>query len=259
MLQGDIDVFDQLAVAGKFLYELFGDDVWIAVQQPQATDVFQRGQPLDEFDELILPVQFLAVAGGVLRHEDELGKLAQRRRLLHQLFHGIGAVPAADLGDEAVGAVVAAAVGDLQIAVMQGRGEDARALPLPPRMHGVDPLARVRALEGRKQGVGIGAADKHVPFREGGEQFADVFFGQAAGDDQLFQLAAAAGVAFDDRIDRLFARLVEEGAGIDDEHLRFGNVCRDPASLGTDEAEQPLGIDAVFIAAEGDHAECLVL
>ena len=32
---------------------------------------------------------------------------------------------------------------------------------------------------------------------------------------KLLQLAAAAGVAFDDCIDCLFARLVEEGAGID--------------------------------------------
>ena len=141
---------------------------------------------------------------------------------------------------------------------MQGRGEDALPFRFVPRMHRIDPALGIRAPDGVQKLVRIVATEEHVPFRERREQFSDVFFGKAARNDDLFEGAAAVGIAVEHRVDRLLASRFEKGAGVDDKDVRLRNVVGDRVSLRADNPQKAFRVDAVFIATQGDHAEYFV-
>ena len=125
-------------------------------------------------------------------------------------------------------------------------------------MDGVDALARIGALEGGKELRTVRNAQKDVPFRQRGIEFIDELFGKTPCDDDLFQLSAAVGIALENGFDRLLPRIIQEGAGVDDEHLRLLNIVRDGTAVAADLAQQPFAVHAVLVTAEGDHAEYLV-
>ena len=155
--------------------------------------------------------------------------------------------------------MIVAPVRYFQIGVVQRRGEHAPLFALAPLPHGVDArIFAVRACERIEQRLRIVAAEKDVRLRERGKEFADILFGQAAGYDDLFEVSAAVRIAVENGIDGLFAGRLQKRAGIDDEDVRLGNVVRDRISLFAQDAEQTLGVHAVFIAPQRDHAEFFV-
>ena len=58
----------------------------------------------------------------------------------------------------------------------------------------------------------------------------------------------------EDGVDRLLLRLVDEGAGVDDEHVGVGGVAGQFVPLLLGEPEHHLGVDEVLRAAEGHHS-----
>ena len=190
-------------------------------------DVFECGKRLQKGHELIFAPIF-AVAGDVLRDEDELFRLPHPLRLFEERLHRVGEILPADGRDEAIGAVVGTAFGNFEVLVVIGRRKDARQkFPLfcgktGRRSHGAHPFARIGAFEGGKELLCIRRAEKDVRFRQGGEDFLLIPLRQAPRDDELFELPLLfEAAAFEDGQNGLLARRREERAGIDDEHLRL--------------------------------------
>ena len=150
---------------------------------------------------------------------------------------------------------------------MSGRGEY-------PRCLGVVHVARRRAggrrlrEEGeRRAGRGRNAGDRAhdlrhlagaehgVDLRDLGAQFVAVTLGKAPGHDQ----AAARAILLvprhlQDRVNRLLFRRVDEGAGIDDEHVGRGLVLDELVPSLARQSEHHLGVDEILGAAEGHES-----
>ena len=71
MLERDVDIFYELVVVRELVDEHIVQNVGIAIQQADPADVVQRGESSNELDKFFLAVQIDAVAGDVLRDEDE--------------------------------------------------------------------------------------------------------------------------------------------------------------------------------------------
>ncbi len=96
----------------------------------------QPAQLPQERRQLVLAVQVRSIAGDVLGDDQQLlhAGVGQLPGLFQQGLHGAAAVVAPQGGDHAVGAVVVAALGDPQVGIPGGRGQDAR----PVLVGGVD-------------------------------------------------------------------------------------------------------------------------
>lgn len=99
-------------------------------------------------------------------------------------------------------------------------------------------------------------ADEGVHFGEKLGEFVAEALGEATGDDE--SLAGADLVAelgrFENGVDAFFLGGVDEGAGIDDDHVRLGGIVDDFDAVLNHGAEHNFGIDKIFSAAQGDHA-----
>ena len=97
-------------------------------------------------------------------------------------------------------------------------------------------------------------AEHDVDFGDQLAQLVAIALGQAAGDDEA---AAGAGLLvlgeLQDRVDRFLLRLVDEGAGVDDQHVGFVRPRRQLVAGFLGEAQHHLGVDEVFRAAERDE------
>ena len=183
-------------------------------------DVREGGERFEERDKAVFSPIF-PVAGGVLRDEDELVRLAEGGRLLHEFLHGIGDVFSPDLRDQAVGAVVETAVGDLEILEMRHGGDKAVGPRAVPRSDGVDPLSlAVGAFERGKELRVVLDAEENICLGERGKEFADEFLGKTARDDDLLEVPLPVPVSLEYGGEGFLPRAVEEGAGVDDEDLR---------------------------------------
>ena len=194
-----------------------------------------------------------AISRGVLADDQQL--LGPRRdQLLRLLEDRVGAPAdeiAAQARDDAEGAAMVAAFGDLQIAVMAGR-------QLQPRVG-----HQVQIGAGRhRRGDMDGADHLLILVRPGdgehvGEALADDvgFLAEAAGDDD----AAILRDRLADRLQALFLGAVEEAAGVDQHHVRTCVVGAHRIAVGAQAREDALGIDQRLGAAERDHADLLRL
>ena len=147
----------------------------------------QLAKLLQQLRQLMLTVEVRAVPGDVLRDDDQLLHPGggQLRCLVQQLVHGTAAVLATEGGDHAVGAVVVAALGDPQIGVPRGRGQNA----LTALVGGVDipQMAGLFALfhhlgDGRGNVAVAAGTQQAVHLRQLVENILFIALGHAAGD-----------------------------------------------------------------------------
>ena len=180
--------------------------------------------------------QFLRAGG------DQLLGLAQDR---------VGAAAdevAADRRDDAEGAAVVAALGDLQIAVVargqlearfrhqveigDGRPAARRRGPRRPLPHiAAAPVIASTSREARADHVG--------------------FLAHAAGDDD----PAVLGDRLADRFEALLLGAIEEAAGVDQHDVGAGIIGRHVIAVGAQLGQDALGVDQRLGAAERDHAD----
>ena len=202
------------------------------------------------------------------------------------------AVLAAQLRDDAEGAVVVAALGDLHVGVVLRRGQDARrrrrrrgrsaarvsattasrcraatCADRPSAAVAVERHRRRRpAAPGRRADgavsmraddrLDLAGAEHDVDLGDLGLQLVAIAFGQAAGHHQL--LAAAVGLVLgqlEDRVDRFLLGPVDERAGVDHQHVGLGRVLGQLVAGALGEAQHHLGVDEVLRAAERDEAD----
>jgi hypothetical protein len=154
---------------------------------------------------------------------------------------------AAQARDDAEGAAMVAALGDLQIAVMP-RGE------LEPAF-GDEIEERAR----RHRGGGVDRADDLFVLMRAGdcedarELRADHlrFLAHAAGDDD----ATVLGDRLADRFERFFLGGIEEAAGVDQHDVSPRIIGRHGIAIGAQLGQDPLAIDQILGTAERDHAD----
>src|SRR5688572_19835439 len=167
-------------------------------------------------------------------------------RFVQQLVHRERPMPAAHEWDRAERAPVVASLAHLEVAHVR---EFAR----------IDSHARVRhariaqyatALEFGDETIHLGRAEEEVDLGKVIEELLFVALDHAAdGDDRLTGAVLLEATGFDQRIDGLFLRRIDEPAGIDDDDLG-GRKIADVLSAASHEAREiALAVDGVLVAA----------
>ena len=155
----------------------------------------ELAQLTQECGKLVLAVQVRAVARDVLRDDDEFLHARGRKlaRLVQKFVHRAAAVTAAQARNDAVGTAVVAALGDAQIRIPWGCGEDARAALLAvvdiAHVTGAQRLRAHHLVDGKGNVAVAAGAEHRVDLRQLMEHIVLVALRHAAGDDDLFELA----------------------------------------------------------------------
>ena len=202
-------------------------------------------------------IEIGAVAGDVLGDDDQLlhPPVGQGLGLGEQGLHAPAAVAAPEIGDDAVGAAVVAALGNLQVGGVGRRGHH----PGPVLLRVVDVAeAAGMAADGHLlQGgddVGVAAGAQHaVHLGHLLLQLVLVPLGQAAGHQQLAQLARVLqGGQLQDVLDGLALGGVDEAAGVEHRHVRPLRVGHQLIPGIPGQGHHLFGIDQILGAAQGD-------
>ena len=128
MLEGQVQVVADVVVAGDGFEQAAGDAVGVGVEEAEPAEVGDFGERVEECGEAVLEAEVFAVAGGVLADEGDLADAAGDELLGFgdDRFKSSGAEFSAQVGDDAEGAGVVAALGDLDVGRGFGGGQEAR-------------------------------------------------------------------------------------------------------------------------------------
>ena len=210
-------------------------------------------------EELAQPAAAVAVGavpGDVLGDDQQLlhPALRQAPGLLQQGLEAPAAVPAPEVGDDAVGAAVVTALGDLQVGGIGGRGHQPR-----PVLHGVVNVPEVGGgvpLHHRLDGgddVGIAAgAQNPVHLGQLLQDLILVALGKAAGHQQLLQLAGVFQRGDGQNgVDGLTFGRVNKAAGVDHRHVGPLGLSGDGIARRPAQSHHLLGVHQILGTAQG--------
>ena len=256
VLERNVQVRQDLAVRHQRDHVV---DVRVRVDIVHAHPRAERAERAREVDELRLDglaapeagrvLEVGAVGAGVLRDHQQFlhAGLHQALGLEHHVADRPAGEVAAHRRDDAEGAAVIAALGNLQVGVVPRREADAL------RRHQVDE----RVVQ-RRQLLVHGLHDFFVRVRAGHLEHRRVTVGdrlgpgaEAAGDDHL----AVARQRLADRIERFVHRVVDEAAGVDHDEVGVLVGADDVIALRAQAREDAFGIHQRLGAAEGDEAD----
>ena len=227
-------------------------------QEIVALDLVQRGE---QVGKVIAGAQILAVGVDVLPQQGDLLEALrhQTAHLIDDLLRGAAALPAADVGHDAVGAEVVAAVHDGHPrpcaplphhgkplgdgAVLVRHGE--HALPL-----GVDLIEKLRELPqclGSEHKVHVAVGLAHL-FRH----LRTLRHAAAQADDLRRVCLLGVGQRAQIAVDPLL-RVVADGAGVQHHHVRLRRIVGERAAHGLQHTHDVLAVRHVLLAAEGVH------
>jgi len=209
-------------------------------------------------------LQVAPVGGRVLRDEENFSRAPRGEglRLGEDIVGRPAAGPAADGGDDAIGAAVRAAVGDLQA------GGEGRGLPpagktgvheKPGMSCRIEKGMRIRCFQAGQAGGDLRDvvdSQAEVDFRNFAVQGFPVALGEASGNDEPahmplpFQFGGR-----ENGLDRLFLGGQDEGAGVDDDDVGGLRPPRRAETFADEDSSQNLRIDGVLRATEADDME----
>ena len=126
MLEWNVEIFADVVMAGDGREQAAGDAVGVGVEEAEPAEAFDAGERVEEGGEAVLEAEVFTVAGGVLADEGDLPDAAGDELLGFgdDRLEAAGAELAAQVGDDAEGARVVAALGDLDVSRGSGGGED---------------------------------------------------------------------------------------------------------------------------------------
>jgi hypothetical protein len=218
-------------------------------------------------DQGLAAAQVLAVAGGVLGDQADLGDAlaGQPGDLVEDLGRPPGPEPAPERGDGAERAVPVAPLGQLDQShrpprrrpgrerrPVRGR-EHHRQGPPPHRDQGGSPPPTRRAAQQLREPAVVGERDDGVRLRELDPQLLGVPLGQAAGDqDRPRPPLLLEGGRVQDRLDRLALGRLHERTGVDDHGVGLLGVVHHLVAAGRQQPGRVLGVDLVAPASQGD-------
>ena len=255
VLERNIEVFYDLRLLSDDVDELVGDLVGVEVVQADPCEI-QLAQLAQQLGQQALVLrQVHAVLGDVLRDDDELldACVRERTRLLEQRRHLTAAVASAQLGDDAVGAGVRAALRDLEVRGVGG-GQTAAAAVERRRSH-VRHVSGLFAAKRRSRGVhnvviAAGAAE-YVDLRQLPAHFVRVALHETAGDDQTLHAAGLLVLrGLEDGLDGFGLCRFDEAAGVDHADVRLAHILRDLPARVSHQGEHMLAVHQIFGAAE---------
>ncbi len=277
VLQREVEVAADHRVGGHLLEQAGGELVGLEVVEAHPAQAVDPGQVAEQVDQGLAAAQVLAVAGGVLGDQADLGDAlaGQPGHLVEDLGGTPGAEPAPERRDGAERAVPVAALGQLD----QGhrppggrpgrerrprRGREHHRQRPPPRRDegggGVRPegtdgsgrWVRIPSQQGRELAV-VPKRDDGVGLGELDPQLLGVALGQAAGDqDRAGPALVLQGGRVQDGLDRLALGRLHERAGVDDHGVGLLGVGHDPVPGGGQQPGGVLGVDLVAPAPQGD-------
>ena len=224
VLQGQIDVFQNLRLIGHHIQQFVGDGIGIAVQQAHPAELFNLAQPAQQLRQLQFAVQVQTIAAGVLGNDNELfcAVVHQLLGLFHNALHGTAAVAAADEGNGAVGAAVVAALRDFQIGKVAGGRQFTVAAQGHFLLFGEHLLNL--AFHDFADNVGNFAvgADAHHSVHLGNllADFLLIALGKTSGDHDFFDAALFfQGYQLEDFLDGFGFCTLNKAAGVDNGHI----------------------------------------
>ena len=243
-------------LCGDHVHQLLRDFLRVAVQYPDPAQPLYGSQRLQQPGQAFFPVEIHAVEGGLLGHENQFPDTALRQpfRLLQQRVHGNAPVVPPDLGYDAVGAALAAALRNLQIGEVPSCGHDPlpacgrRRLQAPiviPCPAGEDFLHRLPDfLYGRR-------AHQRVHLGNLPADFLLVALSQAARGDQGLQLPLSAQIRhLQQRPYALLLGIPDEAAGIDNRDIRFLLVIGKGKTFFPQNAQHQLRVGQILVTAK---------
>ena len=265
MLDGHVDVLDDLGIAGDLGDQAVGHVARVAVEEADPVDALHGLELREELVEDELLVEVESVGGGVLGDEVELaGAVAgELLGLGDDDLHGLRAELAADLGDDAEGARVVAPLGEAEVGGVAGGEADAVAVDLVAGQLGgdeVECLPGPGLLEEGGADVGdllaVGDAEDGVDAVEAFLELGAVPLGEAAGDDDGLEATLAFEVDHGaDGVQGLLFGGLEEAAGVDDDDVGLLVVGAEVEPTLGEVAQEDLAVDEVLGAAEGDEGD----
>ena len=239
VLYGNIQIGQNLRLCGNGVDQLLRNLVGVEIVETNPVEI-QLGKLPEQSGQLVFPVQVRAVAGDVLGDDQQLLHPGggQLRRLVQKLPHGAAAVSAPEGGDDAVSAVVVASLGNPEIGVPRGRGEDAGAVlgggvdivqmaGTKAQLHDLGNCGGdVAIASGTQDAVDLRQLRQHVGF---------VALGHAAGDQDFFQSPGPFQLRqMEDAVDGLLAGGGQEAAGVHHRRVGPGGVRDDFVACGLD-------------------------
>ena len=217
------------------------------MRKPRHFGHFRR-QPFEQIRQGVAQAEVAAVIRAVLRNEHDLAHPfgGESPRFGDDVVGGRAVQLALHLRDDAEGTRGVAAVGDFEV----------RARPAAKR--GLRDIERRLFERDGDDGLRIGAdavpvlgAEHGVDLRHLRTKLLAVECGQAAGDDKLLASALLGG-EFENRVDRLLLRGVDEAAGIDDDDVGGGRLRHFKVGAIAEHAGDAFAIRDVLRAAECD-------
>ena len=202
---------------------------------------------------LAVPVH--AVARDVLRDDDELldAGIGELPCLGENMLHRAGAVFAAQLGDDAEGAPVVAALRDAQEGVVTWRGEHAAELVARrvDVVEAADGAARHDGLDRVHNVLVAAGAENAVHLRKFLCHLTLIALRHAAGDQNFLELAGLFQLRHGENVlDGLLIRAREEAAGVDHRSVAaLGQRAKLHAGIAA-QGHHLLAVDHIFRAAE---------
>ncbi len=130
MLQGNVDVAAEARVLGENFQQARGDLVGIGVEEADPAEILDLRELFEQGGETVLNAEVFAEAGCVLPDEIDFANAlgGEALRLDDNRGDGAGAELAAQLRNDAEGAGMIAAFGDLDVGGVARGGEQARGV-----------------------------------------------------------------------------------------------------------------------------------
>ena len=260
-LERQVELGRHLGAAGHGLKEFLRGVPGVAGHKAHKEVPGNGVNPGQQVGKVDLQPQILAVAVHVLAQEgDVLIPLRhQLAHLVHDALRVPGALPAPDVGHDAVGTEVVAAVHDghpgLDLPLADHRqalGDAAVGVfggehPLPFPQHLVQQL--------RELPQGVGAEDQ-VHVAEGAADFVrhmGLLHGAAAQADHLLRLPPL-GVGEGPHVaQHPQLRVLPDGAGVDDDHIRLSGILGEAVAHLPEHPPDLLAVRLILLAAVGVH------
>ena len=128
VLERKVEVLADIVVARDGFEQLASDAIGIGVEESEPLEVRNAGEGVEEGSETVAEAEVFAVAGGVLTDEGDLANATGDELLgfSDNRLEAAGTEFAAQVGDDAEGAGVVAALGDFDVGGGARRGEKAR-------------------------------------------------------------------------------------------------------------------------------------
>ena len=230
MLDRNVHVVDELRLGRERVQQLVRDHIGVEVVHADPVEALNAAQLVQQEGKARRAVQVRAVAARVLRDDDQLLDAGLRKAagLLQDVLHGAAAVAPAQMGDDAEGAEIVAALGDLDVGIVLRRREHAPGLVC----RGIDVaeladgLAAVQQAVRHGDDVVIAACAEHaVDLRHLLQDLVLIALRQAACHEQSADAALLLQRAHGENVvDGLALGRVDKAAGVDDHEIRAVHI-----------------------------------